>query len=112
MDKMDNNNKKAKINSDNKNNHINLNNNNEIDNDLKKFQIFIKNFENKTKIYYVCNNTKISEILEEISDKEGIPQNKIKITFMGKTLNKNNNIKYYNIEKDYNLYIGIRLSQC
>ena len=114
---MDNSTKKAKINLDNINNDLDLNSNKhdskhekKIDNDLVKFQIFIKNFQNKTKIYNVCNNTKISELLEEICDKEGIPQNKIKITFMGRTLNKNHNIKYYNIEKDYNLYIGIKLS--
>eukprot|EP01084_Bolivina_argentea_P185287 319531_1 len=76
---------------------------------MEHIQIFIKTLSGSIITLQIQSNAEISNIKNEISDRTGIPVTQFRVMYGGRNVDESQNIKYYGIQNESTLSIGLRL---
>lgn len=78
-------------------------------NNNSQFSVFCKTLTGKTITLDVNSNDTIAVVKQKISEKEGVSATEQRLIFSGKQLEDNKTLADYNIQKDANLHLVLRL---
>jgi hypothetical protein len=78
----------------------------------KKMQIFIKTLTGKTITIVIKDNDLTNALFEQIEEREGIPQDAMRLIWAGKQLERDRYISEYDIQKESTIHLVSRLRGC
>lgn len=72
-------------------------------------QIFLKNLTGRKTVYSVEDNFSICDFKKEVGEREGVPEQQIRLIYKGKQLANDRNLEYYNIEPGHTVNMVLQL---
>jgi ubiquitin-like protein Nedd8 len=72
-------------------------------------QIFLKNLTGRKTVFSVENDFSIFDFKKEVGEKEGVPEQQIRLIYKGKQLANDRNFEFYNVEPGHTINMVLQL---
>lgn len=72
-------------------------------------QIFLKNLSGRKTVYSVENDDSIFDFKKQVSEREGVPEQQIRLIYKGKQLVNDKNFEFFSIEPGHTINMVLQL---